>query len=290
MLKGLVQSGVAARPLQGAPAPQPVRHQARVHRRRGPRARCSPKPSWGARRRRPETPRWPYEPSDRMTATEDESSRSPQPDARSRRLCRPAPARRSDQRRSAGPSRGAPTRCAMQLGGIGLGAHDPLPRDGHEGRQGQRRRGTIPDNRLVLATGPARGAAGVGHGRPHRRHDRRRDQRPDLHPGQRVLRDQPQVLRLRRHRHPGPVQAAGSISTSTTTSSSCATPRALLGKDTWETQDALSDDARAARPPALGLLHRSRRREPRALRRDPGRLRPRRVQERRAAPSWARRG
>ena len=43
----------------------------------------------------------------------------------------------------------------------------------------------------------------------------------------------------------GQSQGAGSTSTSTTTWSSCATPGHLVGKDTWETQDALSASSAA---------------------------------------------
>ena len=57
--------------------------------------------------------------------------------------------------------------------------------------------------------------------------------------------------------------------------------RHLLGKDTWETQDALYAELGLLRPHAERLLDRAGRREPGPLRRDPGRLRPRRVQERR---------
>ena len=106
--------------------------------------------------------------------------------------------------------------------------HDPLPRDGHQGRQGQRELG--PSRQPAGARhGTSGRSAGVGHGRPHRDHHRGRHQRAHLDAGQRVLRHEPQVLRLRRHRPPGAVRATGSISTSTTTWSSCATPATSSG-------------------------------------------------------------
>ena len=57
---------------------------------------------------------------------------------------------------------------------------------------------------------------------------------------QRLLRDQPQVLRLRRHRHPGPVARLGLSLHRRRRASSCATPACLRRQDTWQTQDTLT--------------------------------------------------
>jgi hypothetical protein len=94
-------------------------------------------------------------------------------------------------------------RMRQEVGGIGLGAMI-LYKETAKGKKNVT--WDDPENRLVLATGPLAGTAGVGHGRAHGDHDRRRHQRPHLDAGERLLRHQPQVLRLRRDRGAGPVE------------------------------------------------------------------------------------
>ena len=122
-------------------------------------------------------------------------------------------------RARSGPSPGAPTRCATDLGGVGPRRPHPLRRGRAEGALGPSGEPADPGHRT------ARGAAGVGDGRAHRGHARRPDRRRDVDAGQRLLRRLPQVLGLRRHRRPGAGEDARRTSTSTTTWSRSGTPR-----------------------------------------------------------------
>ena len=154
--------------------------------------------------------------------------------------------------------------------------HDPLQGDG-EGQEervvGRSREPVDPRD------GTSRRPAGVGDGWAHGHHDRGRHQRPDVHPGQRLLRREPQVLGLRRDRHPGAGEdleiplhpgrrdrAAG-----------CGPARGQghVGHPGGAQRRAEARGSRAER-----LFDRPRGRKPRAVRRDPGRLRSRGVEER----------
>ena len=151
---------------------------------------------------------------------------------------------------------------------------DPLGRSAGRGQLG--RPGEPPGARHRPAGGPA----GLGDGRPHGRHARRDDERRHLDPGQRLLRRESQVLRLRRHRGPG---AGAGVDLPPDPRRPGRAPRRPAPRRQGHLGDAgrLERGARVLRPHAERVLDRARRREPGALRRDPGRLRPRRLQERR---------
>ena len=100
--------------------------------------------------------------------------------------------------------------------------HDPLQGDARRGKKNVT--WDHPDNRLVLATGPLAGLPVWGTGGLTVITHRRRHQRPDVHAGQRLLRHQPQVLRLRRDRRAGPVADVEVPLHQRRRRSSCATP------------------------------------------------------------------
>ena len=155
----------------------------------------------------------------------------------------------------------------------GLGRADPL-------RRGRARRALGPPGQ---SPGPRHRSAGrssrVGHRRAHRGHARGAHRRRDVDPGQRILRRRPQVLGLRRHRRPGPGRAAlVSVHQRRHRGDSRRRPPRRQGH--LGDSAVARGGARSVRPPHVGLRHRARRREPRALRRHPRRLRPRCLEER----------
>ena len=205
-----------------------------------------------------------------QTATREAAAAAGGP---SRRVCRPVasgrPVGRADVGRAVVARRHADVSRRRRPRG-----EDPLgrgPARGQLGRSGEPAR---------ARHGPAGRPAGLGHGRPHRRHTGRDDQRGHVDPGQRLLRRQPEVLRLRRHRGPGPGARVG-------LPPDPRRPRRASRRPAPPRQGHVGDAGRAERragllrPHAERLLDRPRRREPGPLRRDPGRLRPRGVQERR---------
>src|SRR5207249_2828177 len=83
---------------------------------------------------------------------------------------------------------------------------DPLSRDG----EGQRQRLVGPSRQPARARHrAARRPARVGHRRPHRGDDRRAHERTDVDTGQRLLRHQSEVLRLRRDHRAGAGEGLG---------------------------------------------------------------------------------
>ena len=159
------------------------------------------------------------------------------------------------------------------LGGIGLGAkilYDEV---------GPKVHWDHPDNRLILATGPLAGLPVWGTGGLTVVTRGALDRRRHVDAGQWLLRRLPQVLGLRRHRAPGPGQEA-LVSLHQRRHRGDPGRRASGRQGHVGDAAGARDGARAQRPPHVGLRHRSRGGEPRPVRRDPRRLRARRLQER----------
>ena len=225
MLKGLVQSGAAARAAGRSICAATRSTSSRPSSPPRTTARCSPRPSSGApvARRPADSPVAVDEPDrdGQVTATEDECRDEDAQPATARRLCRAAPAGRSDQAAGAGPSRGAPD----DMRDVPR-RHRPRARKILYEEVARRKgnvRGTTRTTGSSSAPGRWPGLPVWGTGGLTVVTRGAMTNGADVHPGQRLLRRQPQVLRLRRHRHPGPGEGAGSTSTSTTTGSSCAT-------------------------------------------------------------------
>ena len=120
-----------------------------------------------------------------------------------------------------------------------------------------------PDNRLVLATGPLAGLPVWGTGGLTVVTIGAGTNGPDLDAGQRLLRHQSQVLRLRRDRASRASPSGWVYLYINDDVVELRDAGELVGNDTWETQDAPQRHARPVGPPALRVLHRSRGREPR---------------------------
>ena len=254
MLKGLVQSGVALRAVEGAAPAEPFDVEARL--RRVSRDPAAP-PADGARAAGARRP--PCSGADRGQTCSDASrpigagpfeSEASRPQGA---VMTPAATVRGGGEAdlpggyagtprvdlSAGRAWGepwSPDDMRTYLGGAGLGAKilwDEVP--------GSRRLGR-PAEPPRARHRPAGRPAGLGDGRPHGRHPRRHDERRHLDPGQRLLRRQPEVLRLRRHRRPRARRRSGPTSSIRGDRVELRDARHLVGKDTWETQDALNGE------------------------------------------------
>ena len=282
MLKGLVQTGRGRSALQGAPAPQPVRHEDRVHRRRGPPRALLPETILGRPSNAPGLPRWPYEPDATTDRTAEEVREAATPRCPA---AMPAQLLRVDltKRQGAGPSRGGPRTMRESARRHRPGLAHPLQGDVARAKgnvswdhPGQPARSWPP--------GRWRGCrCGARAGSPSSRSGRMTNG-PTSTQANGFFGTELKYSRLRRHRHPGPGEGLG-LSLHQRRRGRAAR-RAPTGR-----QGHVGDAGRARAPSSGSRGHQlsvysigPAGENLRALRRDPGRLRPRRVQERRAAP------
>ena len=202
MLKGLVLDAAStSRPGRRTSQRNPVRRQAGVHRHAHDGALLPANHPRAAQSNRPVPPGGRMSPSDRNAVTEGEAHAKPSAEPRrdARRLRRPAPARDLTTGKCWTEPWGARRHARVAR------RHRPrAPRSSTRKSAPARCSWDHPDNRLILATGPLAGLPVWGTGGLTVITLGAMTGGADVHAGQRLLRHQPQVLRLRRHRHPGP--------------------------------------------------------------------------------------